>query len=66
MSILNTLQRLFDFKKFDWFGGHWLPAHILVIDKKMENARKTQILRGKIEMAESENSRFASVAEVNK
>ena len=32
MSILSTVQWLFDFKQFDWFGGHWLSAHILVID----------------------------------
>ena len=30
--LLNTVQWLFDFKQFDWFGGHQLSAHILVID----------------------------------
>ena len=30
--LLNTVQWLFDFKKFDWFGGHQLSAHIPVID----------------------------------
>ena len=29
---LNTVQWVFDFKQFDWFGGHRLSAHILVID----------------------------------
>ena len=27
-----TFQWLFDFKQFDWVGGHRLSAHILVID----------------------------------
>ena len=30
--LLNTVQWLFDFKQFDWFGGHRLSAYILVID----------------------------------
>ena len=30
--LLNTVQWLFDFKQFDWFGGHRLSAHIQVID----------------------------------
>ena len=32
LLLLNTVQWLFDFKQFDWFGGHQLSAHILVID----------------------------------
>ena len=31
-KVNNTVQWLFDFKQFDWFGGHRLSAHILVID----------------------------------
>ena len=31
-QLLNTVQWLFDFKQFDWFAGHRLPAHILEID----------------------------------
>ena len=31
-TLLNTVQWLFDFKQFDWFGGHRLSAHILMID----------------------------------
>ena len=30
--LLNTVQWLFDSKQFDWFGGDWLSAHILVVD----------------------------------
>ena len=30
--LLNTVQRLFDFKQVDWFVGQRLPAHILVLD----------------------------------
>ena len=30
--LLNTVQWLSDFKQFDWFSGHRLSAHILVID----------------------------------
>ena len=32
LLLLNTVQWLFDFEQFDWFGGHRLSAHILVID----------------------------------
>ena len=55
-----------------WFQAIWLVRWSLVISSYssdwlyMENARKTKILWGKIKMAESENSWFASVAEVNK
>ena len=30
--LLNTVQWLFDFKQFDWFGGHRLTARILLND----------------------------------
>ena len=37
LSLLNTVQWLFNFKQFHWFGGHQLSAHILV-RLYMENA----------------------------
>ena len=63
MILLNTVQWLFDFEQFDWFGGHRLSAHILVIDYVWKSPGNSNIV-GK--MAESENSRFASIAELNK
>ena len=59
----NTVQGLFDFKQFDWFGGHRLSAHILVINYIWKTPGNSNFV-GK--MAESENSRFTSVAEVSK
>ena len=63
-SVIIKVQWLFDFKRFDWFGGHRLSAHILVIDYTIWKTQGNLYFVGK--MAESENSRFASVAEVNK
>ena len=31
-TLCGINEWLFDFKQFDWFGGHWLSVHILVID----------------------------------
>ena len=49
LILLNTVQWLFDFKQFDWFGGHRLSAHILVIDYKnyMENAGRLNLFSNK-------------------
>ena len=63
IKLLNTVKWLFDFKQFDWFGGHRLSAHILMIDYIWKTPENSNFV-GK--MAESENSQFASVAEVNK
>ena len=42
--LLNTVQWLFDFKQFDWFGGHRLSAHILVTAYIYGKRQETQFL----------------------
>ena len=49
MILLNTVQWLFNFKQFDWFGGHRLSAHeYSSIDYNyMENTRKLNLFSNK-------------------
>ena len=63
ICILHTVHWLICFKQFDWFGGHRLSAHILVIGHIWKTLGDSNLV-GK--MAESKNSRFVSFAEVNK
>ena len=47
-SLLNTVQWLFDFKQFDWFGGHQLHISSYSSDwLYMENARKLYLFSNK-------------------
>ena len=50
------------FQAICWFGGHRLSVHILAIDYIWKTPGNSNFV-GK--MAESENSQFASVEEVN-